>query len=115
MSEMQHYTGKAKLLLRHYRETLEDQIRDVIGSNPEKLKEGGWQTYREQLNDEYYEEYVIVNDQLFKLEDLKEHDGDDDIYNAHAVGIDYQFEVQFYNGGESLEGAVEEAIRRAIR
>lgn len=113
MSEMQHYTGKAKLLLRHYRETLEDQIRDVIKSDPKQLEEGGYQTYREQLNDEHYEEYVIVDDRLYELVELVEHDSDDSFYSAHQVGLDYKFEVRFYNGGEPLEEAIETALKKA--
>ena len=112
---MQHYTGKAKLLLRHYRETLEDQIRDVLKSSPKELEEGGWETYREQLNETHYDEYIIVEDRLYEIQDLHVHDVDDSSYSAHQVGIDYNFEVRFHDGGESLDEAISEAIEKANR
>ncbi len=65
----------------------------------------------EQLTDEYYKDYVIYNDRVYKV-DKEEQDPYDDIMDATDNGDgSFSFHVKYYNGGccmnEAIEGAMD--------
>ena len=68
-----------------------------------------YKSYVEQLIDECYEEYILINNTLYKMND--ENLGESEV-NWHRKNSDGSIEycVQFYNGGCSLYEALKNEL-----
>lgn len=108
MSEVQHQSGKLVRLDRKLNETLEEQCKRVLEvTELDKY----CSSYREQLQQTHYEEFIIHNDTLYQVKDLVKHDPDEDLFKIKKInGSDFEFEVKYYNGGCGLEEAIESAF-----
>lgn len=114
MSETRHFKGKLVKIGKRYQQTVEEQAKELLSVDArEDLVELG-ETYVEQLlykGD--YQDYFVINDTIYKTKELNEIDVDDDIFEARKMnGNDYEFDVRYYDGGCSLQEAVETAIKR---
>jgi hypothetical protein len=77
-----------------------------------KSKETYYNDSAEQLCDDFYKEFIVIDGVLYHLESTEMSD-DEDIYNAREnTDGSINFEVKFYNGGCSLSEAIEEAVGR---
>lgn len=92
-----------------------DNINDKISKllTEEQLKECK-QNYRNDFIDyfyenDFYENYIIVEDRLFKILSINKNTYDD-IFHARQNGENIEFIVKFYNGGCSFPEAISEAI-----
>ena len=105
MSETVAYRGKAEKL--DLKGTIEEICQQAIG----KKRDGYQGTFEEYVRDELYHEYVIVGDGLYrvKMESL----GEQDVMLAEQKpdGTIELF-LQFYNGGCTINEAIEVAIGR---
>lgn len=104
MSETVHYKGTLRLLERLENETLEEQIQRILCKNELPSYAESWE---ECLYSDYYKEYAINNNILYKVEI-----DDYDIFNIHKnTDGTYDFDVMYYNGGCSFDEAIEEAFK----
>lgn len=104
MSETEHLTGTLKRVEGDLNESLEDICkRNLSGEMPSYYK-----THVEWMKGVGYRQFIILNDELFKVE-YSELDPFDDIYKMSKNNDSYSFEVKYYNGGRSFDEAVEQA------
>lgn len=111
MSETRRYTGKVERIDRALNRDIEALARDI--RNGAKL-DSMYDSHLEALLDEGdYKKYVALDGELYETSDVVESDADEDIFVAKKTGLDqYEFEVQFYDGGCSFSEAVETALGR---
>ena len=112
MSHTEYHTGKAKKIVKKEGQTVEEIAKQIVEELHIK-REDYQDTYVESLLEEKYEEYVIVDDEIYEIFDDRELDLDDNIYNAEKQddGI-IKYNVMFYNGSCPLSKAVELAIKK---
>jgi len=112
MSETVHYKGTLILLERLENETLEEQIQRILCKDELPSYAESWE---ECLYSDYYKEYTVSNNILYKVEEIKSI-GDYDIFDIHKnTDGTYDFEVMYYNGGCSFDEAIEEAFKNLIK
>lgn len=116
MSEIVHYRGTLKKVERLDNETLEMQCKRLLNKrllNNRELK-SYYDSYKEMLFYENYQKYVIHNDTLYLIEKASI-DPDEDVFKVNQVDDrTYTFEVKYYNGGCSLDEAIEEAFKSEV-
>ena len=111
MSEMVHYTGKITPVGKLLNETLEEQCKRILAEHNYFELDGYCDSWSEMLCDKLYERYVIACGEVYKVIEKNYKAIDDDIFNARDNGdgtIDY--EVMYYDGGCSLNEAIEYAL-----
>lgn len=111
MSEMVRYTGKIAPVGKLPNETLEEQCKRILAEHNYFELNGYCDSWREMLNEELHERYVVACGEVYKVIEKNYKAIDDDIFNARDNGdgtIDY--EVMYYNGGCSLDEAIEYAL-----
>lgn len=112
MSEMVHYSGTMRLVLKKGNETLEDlckRIMNLHGYSTLSIYMNSWEEY---LHDEMYEKNVVVDGELYEILNRESFECDDNVFSATDIGNGkYKFEVMYYNGGCSFSEAVETAMR----
>lgn len=107
MSETVHYKGKLKQLEKLENETLEEQCKRLLDNQE---LESYYDSYREMLLSEYYNQFLDHNGILFSVtrECINPHE---DIFRSskNEDGT-IDFEVKYYNGGCGFSEAIEEAL-----
>lgn len=114
MSEIVRYKGKATLIHRiHMNETLEDQCKYIIEQElfGEEIKMPKYcDSYVEWITEDFYDEYMIKNNNVYKIE-FEKMECDYEFYEGKCINDAItEFHVMYYNGG----GDLHEAIRQAI-
>lgn len=108
MSETVHYRGVLTEVERLENETLEDQCKRMLKN---KTMSWSYDSYREMLQDEFYDKYIIHNDKIYSI-DRKTIDVDEDIFHASKnINGTIDFEVKYYNGGCGFSEAIAEALK----
>lgn len=108
MSETVHYKGVLPEVEKYDFETLEDQCKRLL-----KYKElpSFCNTYAEHLEDIYYQEFIVINNTLYRVE-KDEVDPEYSIFRANKNEYgEIEFEVRYYNGGCSFNEAISGAIK----
>ena len=109
MSEQVVETGKLvlvsdnlKVFLKHHfgEDTYWEKI-DAHGTDEEVF---GWE--------DLYENFVIINDKVYKIEDYINHDDYDVFHASELPDGRIEFVVSYYNGGCSMNEAVEYAVQK---
>lgn len=108
MSETRHYRGTL-LRLTNNKEDSEATAKDLLSAIEKTELPSYHDNWLEYLLDNFYKEYVVVDDCLYRA--IKEEVGDEDVFIAHKTKKGYKFEVAYYDGGMSFDEAIEEAIR----
>lgn len=105
MSSTEHFKGKLEKVAE--KTDVEEWCKNELGSD---VLEYYYDTYLEKLLDESYNDFVFINNVLYKVVNLQEIDPDFDIliFNKETN----EFEVRFYNGVMSLTDAIEEAMTK---
>lgn len=108
MSETVHYKGILIEMEKLKNETLENQCKRLL--NNVELSDY-CDTYQEMFEDEFYQQYFIFNNIIYKVDNKQDIDPDDSIFiaNKNENGT-IEFEVKYYNGGCSFNEALEEAL-----
>ena len=108
MSYTEHFSGTLTPI--KIKNTLEETAKDIVEFQGDKL-ETYHNNYIDALNDYQYKEYVVLNDKIYKVE-MKEFDGEDDIFESklNADGS-ISFELRYYNGGCGFDEAIKEATK----
>lgn len=114
MSRMEHYKGKLEYVNKLPNETLEEQCKRVMEEDGRNIDLSWWRydTVEELMRGEYHYEYIIYNDNIFRVTTCNEIIGSESIYviNNNNDGT-YNYEVMYYNGGESFSEAIEEGFK----
>lgn len=112
MSEQVYKTGKLKLIEKKPYETLEEQCKRILEEHNKDTELDFYDSYVEMFNDEFYYEYIILDDNIYKVIELNDSDCDN-IYELHDnKDGTMNFVLSYYNGGESFDEAMEEAYER---
>lgn len=106
MSYDELHTGKLKPVPLYEGENLEEQIKRVLKNIP---LDKYCSSYREMIIE--YDEYVVINNTLYSIEDVKMEDGGIFVAKELEDGS-IEYTVQFYNGGCCLSEALEYALKR---
>lgn len=64
------------------------------------------------FRDNYYEEYIIYDGKLYRVDMKVEKWGEDIFHATHRQDGDIDFVVQYYNGSCSFEEAINEALKK---
>ena len=112
MSEQVYETGKIKLVEKKPNETLEEQCKRILEKHNKDTELSFYDSYVEMFSDEFYYEYIILNNNIYKIIELNDLDYDN-IYELHDnKDGTMNFVLSYYNGGESFDEAMEEAFER---
>lgn len=107
MSEVVHYTGKIKLVEKLPNESIEEQCRRILTQHKYTELNSYCESWEEMLYEEMYDNYVIVNDNLYEIVEKNDKEYDTDIFNiSDNKDGSYDYEVMFYNGGCSFSEAI---------
>lgn len=109
MSDTKHLKGRLMLIEREEGETLEDVCKRVY-NNLGKTGLSPWNdNYQEQLLDDFYREYVVVNNQLYDVITKEEVNVNSEMFIVEEGDKEgeYLYEVKFYSGGCNLNEAIE--------
>lgn len=108
MSRMVYVKGKLKLLTPLLAETLEDQCKRIVGYEISDY----WESYVEYVQSEH-PMYFINNGNLYEIVEEREISDDEDIFIAIPNGDGtINFELKYYNGGCSMEEALNIAFKK---
>ena len=112
MSETVHYRGKLHLVEKLPNETLEEQCKRLLSENNYLELNDYCDSWIEMLCEQLYEQYIVVDDEVYKIIEKNREYATGDIFNAHDNKdgtVDY--EVMYYNGGCDFNEAIEHALR----
>lgn len=107
MSSTVHYKGTLTKVDKLENEDLESQCKRLLG---DAELEKWCDNYEEMFLDKFYNEYVIYDNNIYKVE-RKELGHDMDIFNIHEKNGKYEFEVMYYNGGYGFSDAIAKAFK----
>lgn len=106
MSEVVHYKGKLEYLNKLPNETLEEQCKRILENNGLNDVAFTYFNYSETLLDYFYNEYVIYNENVYKVIS-QEYVYSDDVFIVKNNGdTTYDYEVMYYNGYCGLSEAL---------
>ena len=104
MSETVRYTGTLRLV--DWVNTLDESVR------LEFFRRTGREIgYRGELQDEFYNEYAVVDEKLYRIEELQERVPEYSFFNSFRKVDCIDFHVMYYNGSMGLEEAIQEATK----
>ena len=116
MSEVVHYTGKIKLVEKLPNELIEEQCKRILMQHKYTELNSYCESWKEMLYEEMYDNYVIVNDNLYEIVEKNDKEYDTDIFNiSDNKDGSYDYEVMFYDGGCSFSEAIEIALNNINR
>lgn len=104
MSENVYYVGKIK--------KIEGSVEEICKKiHKEDLPTEYYDSWEELIAEEYYNDFVIINDSVYKILEKTDKDLYGDIFKSRETedGI-IEFEVLYYNGGCGFEEALEKAL-----
>lgn len=105
MSETVYYTGKLTKVA-CVSVGAEDQAREIMAVKGKTERDSYNDTWLEQLLDDCYGEYVVIEGRIYAVERQKK-DADDDIFLAEKnEDGSISFTVKYYNGGCSFNEAI---------
>ena len=111
MSETKHYIGKIRRLHLWPYVTLEDQCQKVANDSGYKELPDRYESWEELIASELYDKYIVVHDRVYKILEANDMGCDFNVFHAHDNNDGtISYEVVYYNGGYSLEDAIEEAL-----
>lgn len=111
MSDMERHSGIAVLIERLPGETLEEQCRRIGNCELQEF----YDSYAEQLLDNHYGEYIIVDGNLYKLDDT-EYEYSENFCTIEKIDdINFKYTAQFYNGGTCLTEILEDELKGTVK
>lgn len=110
MSEVVRYKGKLKLVEKLNNETLEQQCKRILEENDKDIALDFYDSYEEMFYDEFYKEYVIVENNIYHVESIK-NVYDNDIFLVHENNDGtFDYDVCYYNGACNFDEAIGSAF-----
>ncbi len=110
MSEVVRYKGKLKLVEKLNNETLEQQCKRILEENDKDITLDFYDSYEEMFYDEFYKEYVIVENNIYHVESIN-NVYDNDIFLVHENNDGtFDYDVCYYNGACSFDEAIGSAF-----
>jgi len=108
MSDYESYKGTIKKIEREEGESLADQCKRIcISRKGDKLE-----YYEGLLFDEFYDDYLKINGELWEVVSKKAKDPDDSYCDIESnEDGTFSFNTRFYNGGTCLTEMIEDAIK----
>ena len=109
MSQTVYYTGTLTEVIPKDGMLLENLMLDLL-TDEDKLNLSNGYTIKELFEDRYYEEYVILEDRLYKVKNL--HDAEEESVFLITKNNDgsLNFALRYYNGGAGFTECMEEAF-----
>lgn len=114
MSDYQANTGILEKITFNKQET-DKWIDDFFEKKSIKSFEGIYDSKKEYINSEYYKDYIIIDDFVFKYEQNIE-STDMEMSVIHEISKNkFMFSLLFYNGGTSQTEMLEEAYFKNLK
>lgn len=111
MSETVRYSGKLKLIPKLENESLEDQCKRILREHNYFELNEYYDSWQGMFYDKFYETYVISSDSIYEIIEKHSKPIDYDIFEAYPnKDGTISFNVMYYNGGCSLDEAIEYAL-----
>ena len=110
MSETVHYTGRLKLVEKLENETLEEQCKRILKWHKYTELNKYCDTWEEMLCDEFYKKYVIYNEDIYEVVELKDRCNRDVFEAIENSDGSISYVVMYYNGGCSFDEAIGYAL-----
>lgn len=108
MSQQETHIGKLKLVPKLENETSEEQCKRLC--NNAEL-ESYHDDYLDYLKDEYYNTYIVYNDDIYEIIEDDENNGYYDIFNAYNNSDgSISYVLSYYNGGCGFSDAIGYAL-----
>lgn len=112
MSEQVYESGKLKLIRKKPNETLEEQCKRILEKYNKDTELDFYDSYVEMFNEEFYYDYVILDNNIYKVVELFNPELED-IYHLHDnKDGTMNFVLSYYNGRYSFNEAIEKAYER---
>ena len=113
MSETVRYTGKMSLIPKLENETLEEQCKKILKEYDYSKLYSYYDSWEEMLCDKLYGQYVIFDNDIYKIIEKIHKNIDQDIFEAyHNNDGTISYEVMYYNGGCSFDEAISYALEK---
>jgi len=109
MSYTETHIGKLRKVEIEESLSVEDWCRNKLQSQNIELSSYN-KSWEEQLRDKFYDDYIIINDQIWEIFDHKEYEDDDIFEMIKNEDGTISFTMKFYNGGTCLYECLEEGI-----
>lgn len=117
MSSTETHFGKVKDIT-DVTKTIEEQCKTLIqkqfsenNKNFDDIDYSIYNSFKEWINDEYYEKYLIIKDKIYEILEDEELDESNIFIATKNEDNTINFFVQFYNGGCCLNEAIEMALK----
>lgn len=114
MSEVKHYKGTAVRVAVGAKE-IEAFAKNILQEHGRTEVPSYCDSWTEYLEDYFYNRFARINNALYDTVYKVEVGDEEDVYNAVRVRDGYKFELKYYDGGESFDGALQRAINNAER
>lgn len=112
MSETVTYVGKLVKIYFPDDWDLEERAEHVVKYIEMSEKSEFADTWLETIYEDFYEKYAVIDNDIYRLNIIKESDYDDIFFaTKNEITDEIDFVCQFYNGSCSLGEALEEAIK----
>lgn len=112
MSEYVGYEGTLKLMQKLNGETLEEQCKRLVNDYGE-IDMCYYDTYEDALLDEFYDEYYVHENNLYRVE--RDKYCEQDIFRGEREGNHIKFQVQYYDGGYSFNEALDRVMKNITK
>ena len=113
MSEYVNYRGKLKLIHKKENETYRDFCKRLALTCPgcKEILPNCYDTWKEYLVSEFYDYYVVVGENVYKVISKEEIDFDDNAFDlTNLQNGEYKYNVRYYNGGCCFSEAIQYAF-----
>lgn len=113
MSETENHKGKLRIVPLLDGESLEEQCQRIAIVNNFEFDSRYHYTWKECINDEGYNKFIVVKNILFEIYDHKRFDDYSFEITEDPDGT-YSFVGSFYNGGTCLNEILEDELSKLI-
>lgn len=112
MSQMEVHIGRLLKVDRCKEEPIENWCKEYCNQNGVTKLDGYYDSWEECFRDEFDKEFIVANNDVFRIIEDKEFEGDD-IFEASKNELgQIQYCLSYYNGGCGFTEAIETALER---
>lgn len=111
MSETVTYKGKLQKLAEG-KEEIESWCKELLEYKGKSIEGSLYADYTEMATENYEKDLLVANDMLFKIVSKVDLEGDDIFQIKHLGNGEYEYLVQYYNGGCCFSEAIEYSLEK---
>ena len=113
MSEIEVHVGRLRKIDKLDNTTVEEWCKEYCEQNGYEHLRGFYDTWEECFKQVESENFVIANNNIYRIIEDKEFSDGEDIFEAHTNELgQIQYCLSYYNGGCCFKKAIETALER---